>query len=40
VFNLFNSANYTINTSESNAQFMKATSGQNRTAQLGFRLTF
>jgi hypothetical protein len=40
VFNLFNSANYTINTVESNAQFGRATSGQNRTAQLGFRLTF
>ena len=40
VFNLFNSPNFTINTTESNAQFMRATSGQNRTAQFGFRLTF
>jgi carboxypeptidase family protein/TonB-dependent receptor-like protein len=40
VFNLFNSPNFTINTTESNAQFNRATSGQNRTAQLGFRLTF
>ena len=40
VFNLFNSPNYTINTQENSPQFNRATSGQNRTAQLGFRLTF
>jgi hypothetical protein len=40
VFNVFNSPNYTINTQESNRQFGQATSGENRTAQLGFRLTF
>ena len=40
VFNLFNSPSYTINTQENSPQFNRATSGQNRTAQLGFRLTF
>jgi hypothetical protein len=40
VFNIFNSPNWTITTQESNAQFNQRTSGENRTAQLGFRLTF
>ena len=40
VFNLFNSSNVTINTQESSPQFRLATAGENRTAQLGFRLTF
>jgi hypothetical protein len=40
VFNLFNSPNWTIETEESNRQFGDATEGENRTAQLGFRLTF
>jgi hypothetical protein len=40
VFNLFNSANGTITTQESSAQFGTTTSAENRTAQLGFRLTF
>jgi hypothetical protein len=40
VFNLFNSPNFTINTTESAPQFGRATSGENRTAQFGFRLTF
>ena len=40
VFNLFNSPNWTITTQESSPQFGQHTSGENRTAQLGFRLTF
>jgi hypothetical protein len=40
VFNLFNSPNGTITTQESSAQFGITTSAENRTAQLGFRLTF
>ena len=40
VFNLFNSPNYTINTQENSPQYLRPTSGQNRTAQLGFRLGF
>jgi hypothetical protein len=40
VFNAFNRTNYTIVTTESAANFGKAGSGQFRTAQLGFRLTF
>ena len=40
VFNVFNSSNFTINTTESNRDFGKAVIGENRTAQLGFRLTF
>ncbi len=40
VFNVFNSSNLTISTQESAAQFGLATLGENRTAQLGFRLTF
>jgi hypothetical protein len=40
VFNVFNSPNWTINTDESSRQYLQRVSGQNRTAQFGFRLTF
>ena len=40
VFNIFNSPNWTITTQQSSAQFLQRTSGENRTAQVGFRLTF
>jgi hypothetical protein len=40
VFNLFNSPNWVIATQESSPQFNQRIAGQNRTAQLGFRLTF
>ncbi len=40
VFNLFNSPNWTIETTESNRQFGQATLGENRRAQIGFRVTF
>jgi len=35
-----NSPNWTITTVETSPQYLQATSGQNRTAQVGFRLTF
>jgi hypothetical protein len=40
IFNTFNSPNFTIETTESSAQFGRATLGENRRAQFGFRLTF
>jgi hypothetical protein len=40
MFNVFNSPNWTINTDESSRQYLQRIAGQNRTAQLGFRLTF
>jgi hypothetical protein len=40
VFNLFNSPNWTYTTVETSPQYLQATSGQNRTAQVGFRVTF
>jgi hypothetical protein len=40
VFNVFNRTNYTIDTVESNLTYLTAITGQNRTAQVGFRLTF
>jgi hypothetical protein len=40
VFNAFNSPNWTITTDESSRQYLQRTSGLNRTAQFGFRLTF
>jgi hypothetical protein len=40
VFNVFNSPNWTINTDGSSRQYLQRVSGQNRTAQVGFRLTF
>ena len=39
-FNVFNRPNWTITTQESSANFGQRTSGQNRAAQVGFRLTF
>jgi len=39
-FNVFNVENFTINSTENNAQYLKATSGENRTMQFGFRVTF
>jgi hypothetical protein len=39
-FNLFNQENFTINSTENNAQYLKAISGENRTMQFGFRVTF
>jgi hypothetical protein len=40
VFNVFNRPNYTINTVESSATYLKPDIGQYRAAQIGFRLTF
>ena len=40
VFNVFNRTNYTIDTQESSATYLQPATGQNRTAQVGFRLTF
>jgi hypothetical protein len=40
IFNAFNRANFTIDTVESSATYLQQVSGQNRTAQVGFRLTF
>jgi hypothetical protein len=40
VFNVFNNPNYSIDTQESSGTYLQSTSGQNRTAQVGFRLTF
>jgi hypothetical protein len=41
IFNAFNRPNYTLGTAEGTpANYNKPTSGQYRTAQLGFRLTF
>jgi hypothetical protein len=40
VFNVFNSSNLTINTTESSRDFGRAIVGENRTAQVGFRLSF
>jgi len=40
VFNAFNNNNYTIDTVESSATYLTAVTGQSRTAQVGFRLTF
>ena len=39
-FNVFNQENFTINTQENNAQYLKAILGENRTMQFGFRVTF
>jgi hypothetical protein len=39
-FNVFNRPNWGITTQESSANFGLRTSGQNRTVQLGFRLTY
>jgi hypothetical protein len=42
VFNVFNRTNYTLDVQEANllTTYLKPTSGQNRTAQIGFRVTF
>ena len=40
VFNAFNLENYSLVTNESAVNFNKPSTGQNRSAQLGFRLTF
>jgi hypothetical protein len=40
VFNVFNSPNWTITTIETNQQYLQRTAGQNRTAQVGFRIAF
>jgi len=40
LFNVFNSPNWTITTVETSPQYLQKTAGQNRTAQLGFRITF
>jgi hypothetical protein len=40
VFNLFNLENYTLVTQESAANFNKPSTGQFRSAQIGFRLTY
>ena len=40
VFNVFNLNNFSIDTVESSATYSTAVTGQNRTAQVGFRLTF
>jgi len=40
VFNVFNRPNFTIDTVESSQTYLKNVSGQNRTAQIGFRLSF
>ena len=40
LFNVFNSPNWTIDTQESSQQFGRRISGESRTAQFGFRLTF
>ena len=39
-FNLFNRTNFVINTQQSSANFLRVTSAQYRSVQLGFRLTF
>ena len=40
IFNIFNRPNWNISTQESSPDFGRRISGQNRTAQFGFRLTF
>ena len=42
VFNVFNRTNYTLDTQEVNraTTYLQPTAGQNRTAQIGFRVTF
>jgi hypothetical protein len=37
---VFNSPNWVIQTTESARDFHQPTAGENRTAQLGFRVTF
>jgi len=40
VFNVFNSPNWTVTTVETSPLYLQRTLGQNRTAQVGFRITF
>jgi hypothetical protein len=40
VFNVFNANNYTLVTDEANSNFNRPASGQYRTMQFGFRVTF
>ena len=40
VFNAFNRPNWSIETEEGAGDFGEHTSGQEREAQIGFRLTF
>ena len=40
IYNVFNRANYTIDTVESSATYLASVAGQGRSAQVGFRLTF
>ena len=40
VFNVFNSPNWTLNTDQANRQYNQRIAGENRTAQVGFRVTF
>ena len=39
-FNVLNRPNWTITTQEQSPQYLKRTSGENRTMQFGFRVTF
>jgi hypothetical protein len=39
-FNVFNQPNWTIETQESSRDYGQQVTGQNRTMQFGFRLTF
>jgi len=40
VFNVFNSPNWTLDSNQASRQYNQRVLGENRTAQLGFRLTF
>jgi hypothetical protein len=40
VFNLFNRPNWGIGTEEDRSDYLTHTSADNRTAQIGFRVTF
>ena len=40
VFNVFDNANFTLNTTESSASYNRPSTAQFRSAQVGFRLTF
>jgi hypothetical protein len=37
---VFNSPNWTLNTDQANRQYNQRIAGENRTAQVGFRVTF
>ena len=40
VFNLFNSPNWTLNSDQASRQYNTRVAGENRTAQVGFRVSF